>query len=258
MHNARKQEHFLVVDIGNTTIQLAVGRGRRCLFIRTLRSGLVPKVLRDVIREYLQKIRGNIEEVVVCSVAPAITRQIVPIFQKVVKQKIRLVGRDITVPIKNRYDDPRQVGQDRLVGAYAAVRLYGAPLIVVDLGTAITLDVISRSGEYRGGIIIPGLNLSVQALYQGTALLPHVLVKPPQQVIGRNTQDSILSGIFYGYGAMIDGLIVKLSKKIAARPKIVMTGGHAGLMKKFFQHKVMIEPHLVLKGLCLLQSGTKD
>ena len=159
----------------------------------------------------------------------------------------------MVAPIKNRYKNPKQVGQDRLVGAYGAMKIYGCPLIVVDLGTAITFDVISPKGEYLGGAIVPGIRLSAESLFLKTALLPHIEIQAPGHIIGKTTQESILSGLFYGYGSLCRGFIDLISQQIKSKPKVVMTGGHTGLMKKFVSPKIrIIDEDLVFKGIYFL------
>ena len=153
------------------------------------------------------------------------------------------------VPIKNKYRYPRQVGQDRLVGAYAARILYGSPAIVIDFGTAITFDVISSKGEYMGGIIVPGIRLTAESLFKKTAMLPLVSIVRPKALIGRDTTNSILSGIFYGYGALCDGLIRQLTRTMRSSPRVIATGGYAALMKKYSSHIRRIDPDLIFRGL---------
>jgi type III pantothenate kinase len=201
--------------------------------------------------------------------------------------KAHIIGEDIKVPMVNRYKNPRQVGQDRLVGAFAAMSLYGKPVIIIDLGTAITFDAVSASGEYLGGAIVPGIRLSAESLFLKTALLPQIDIKAPKSVIGRTTQESILSGLFYGYGSLCRGFIELMQKQVKGHPVIVMTGGHTQLMKRFIKglgvsrgskrvddfsdHSQrsfdikkgksqasasrVIDEHLVFKGLSLLLTG---
>jgi len=186
-------------------------------------------------------------------VVPPVLLTVESVVKKVLKQPPRLVGRDVVVPIKNRYSNPRQVGQDRLVCAYAAAVLYGTPAIVIDLGTAITVDVVSVKKEYLGGAIIPGLRLSAESLFHKTALLPMVEICKPVAVIGKDTRSSILSGLFYGYGQMLQGLVSLLRAELGRKPKVVITGGYANLMKKFIAPKVdVVEPFLVFQGLRLI------
>lgn len=250
---------ILTIDIGNTTIGLGVVHKGRVLAVDRLETGM-----RFLISGLQKKLQGfdqkgyEFEEVVICSVVPKAAVIVERFISKSLRLDAHVVGRDIIVPIKNRYKNPKQVGQDRLVGAYAASKLYGTPVIVIDLGTAITFDVVSKKGDYLGGVIVPGLRLSAESLFLKTALLPQIDIKAPQSVIGRSTQDSILSGLFYGFGALCQGMIESLSKHTGApagKTHVVMTGGHTALMKKFISSKIrIIDDSLVHKGMALLLS----
>ena len=160
-----------------------------------------------------------------------------------------VVGRDIKVPIKNLYRKAYQVGQDRLVGAYGAKILYGTPAIIIDFGTATTFDVVSKKGEYLGGVIVPGLRLSIESLFEKTALLPKVKIQRPEGVIGKDTKNSILSGISYGYGSLCDGMIELISKQIKQKPVVIITGGYSALIKEFIKRFDYIDKSLVFKGM---------
>ncbi len=247
---------ILAIDIGNTTTGLAVMQKGEVLDFKSLDSSLKAAAfetqLKKTFKRFLRK--GYVfKMVIICSVVPKKIRLVERFTHKINKIDTKVVGVDISVPIKNLYKNPRQVGQDRLVGAYAALRLYGKPIIVIDLGTAITFDVISARREYLGGVIVPGLRLSAESLFLKTALLPRISLKAPRHVIGRTTQDSILSGLFYGYGSLCRGFIELISKQLKARPKVVMTGGHTQLMKKFVSPKIrIIDPFLVHKGMAFL------
>src|SRR5208283_5294162 len=188
---------------------------------------------------------------IICSVVPKVSKTLEDMLKKTVP--VDIIGREIVVPIKNRYKNPKQVGQDRLVGAYGAMKIYGCPLIVVDLGTAITFDVVSSHGEYLGGAIVPGIRLSAESLFLKTALLPRIEIQAPRHIIGKTTQESILSGLFYGYGSLCRGFIDLISRQMKRRLKVVMTGGHTHLMKKFVSSKIrIIDEDLVFKGIYLL------
>ncbi len=246
----------LTVDIGNTTIALAVVHKTKILVVKRLdtstKSDHLKLQLAGVLRGFKRKY-GVIEGAIICSVVP----QVIPTVKRVIKQelkaKVAVVGEDIKVPIVNRYKNPRQVGQDRLVGAYAAMKLYGKPAIIIDLGTAITFDAVSGKGEYLGGVIVPGLRLSAESLFLKTALLPEIVIKAPKSVVGRTTQESILSGLFYGYGSLCRGLIDLIGRTMKGRPKVIMTGGHTQLMKKFINRDIrVVDERLVFKGLSLL------
>ena len=247
---------MLAVDIGNTTIALGVVKGGKVLeslrIDTTDRSKILKPLLSKKLNYFISK-GYDFDRIVICSVVPTTTRMMERFLKKTLNIKALVVGRDIKVPIKNCYKNPSQVGQDRLVGAYAAHKLYGKPLIVVDLGTAITFDVVSSKGEYLGGAIVPGIRLSAESLFLKTALLPQINIQAPKNPIGRTTQESILSGIFYGYGVLCQGFIDLLSRQLKVKPKVVMTGGHTHLMKKFVSPKIrIIDEDLVFKGIALL------
>jgi type III pantothenate kinase len=153
------------------------------------------------------------------------------------------------VPLKNTYAYPEQVGQDRLVGGYAAWKLFGGPCIVADFGTAITIDVVSKAGEYLGGIIAPGLDISLEALASRTALLPKVELKEPPELLGRDTANSIRSGVLNGCVALTDGLVAGLQAKYVPKATVVATGGASKLIAKHAKRIDHVRPNLVLEGL---------
>ena len=155
--------------------------------------------------------------------------------------------------IKIATDNPAEVGADRIVNAVAAFEQYNKSCIVVDFGTAITFDCISAKGEYLGGAIMPGMSISLDALSNRTAKLPRVDISiPPQKAIGANTVDAIRSGLLFGYGAMVDGLIKKLSAEFTETPQVIATGGMAELISAYTESIQIVDPMLTLKGLSLL------
>jgi len=257
MAKNQKNNVLLAVDVGNTLIHFAFflnGKIVRRDSVQTVQS---PAVFKRSVVAVLQRLRA--ERILVCSVVPAATKLLEGILFKCLNVKPEIIGRDVLVPIKNLYANPKQVGQDRLVCAYAACEMYGSPAVVIDLGTAITLDVVSTKREYLGGIIVPGIHITAETLFERTALLPLVDITKPKQLIGKDTQGSILSGIFYGYGEMLKGLIGLLSRDFKTAPKVIITGGHAKLMAEYIKERVdVVEPDLVFKGLALLAKGRSD
>lgn len=247
---------ILAGDIGNTTITFASvksGKVRRVGVVETNLSQVkIRRNLMAILRKFKQR-NGSPDQVVLCSVVPKIVPIVCRVVEQMFGQKARIIGKDIAVPIVNNYQNPRQVGQDRLVCAYAAKLLYGAPAIIIDFGTAITFDVVSARGSYEGGMIIPGMRLSAESLSSKTALLPKIeSIRGPQTLIGKNTTESILSGLFNGYGAMACGLISRISQAIKGNPKVIMTGGYTRLMKPFIGCRVdVIDDDLVFKGIDL-------
>ena len=228
----------LAVDVGNTTIAFAIVDKNKILAVKRIdtvvKNGSLRLQLKGVLRGFKRRY-GKIEQAIICSVVPKVLGTIKNAVKIESGAKVFIVGEDVKVPMTNRYKNPRQVGQDRLVGAYAAMMLYGAPTIIIDLGTAITFDAVSAKGEYLGGAIVPGIRLSAESLFLKTALLPEIDIKAPKSVIGRTTQESILSGLFYGYGSLCRGFIELMDWQVNGHAKVVMTGGHTQLMKKFIK-----------------------
>ncbi len=239
---------ILTIDIGNTNITLGV-------FNKTLLLGhfAIPTntktyflALKKIVNKY------KIKDSILCSVVPKTTKIISRDLVKLIDKKPFIIGKDIRVPILNHYRIPGQVGQDRLVNAYAGVKLYGAPLIAIDFGTAITFDIISKDGVYQGGIILPGLLISLEALSSRTALLPKIKLAAAKEFIGKDTKNSMLSGIVYGFAAMTEGLIIKLKKKLGSSTKVIVTGGNSNLISKHCLDINYTDPLLTLKGINLI------
>ena len=199
-----------------------------------------------------RRVRLDGARVVLCSVVPRMSPVIIRALHLLGVRQIMVVGKDVRVPLINRYRLPKQVGQDRLVGAYAAWKRYRTACIVADFGTAITLDVVSKAGEYLGGVIAPGLGISLEALATRTALLPKVELKEPPELLGRDTANSIRSGLIYGCAALCDGLVTQLKAKYAPRATVVATGGASPLIAKHATTIQHLRPHLILEGLSLL------
>jgi len=247
-------KHILAVDIGNTNI--AVGLFRDCCLIRrasmpTHNCGFHARCLKSL----LQKCRVSLSEVecvIISSVVPVALSRLVCELNRMGPIKIMIIGRDIKVPIKNLYKIKSEVGQDRLVNAYAAKVIYGAPSVIVDFGTAITFDIVSKKGEYLGGLILPGIEMSLKSLYQKTALLPRVELKEARSVIGRDTVDSMRGGILFGFGAMCDGLTEQYRKMLGGKMKVLATGGNANLIKRYAGSIQVVDENITLKGISLL------
>lgn len=243
---------ILAIDVGNTNVSLAIveaGAVKKTWNVKTqLPQQRFKNEFQKVIRR-VQSVSPSLKAVVVCSVVPPVMGSVKSILKKVLSLKPLVIGENIFTPIKNLYRKPKQVGQDRLVCAYAARELYGAPTIIVDFGTAITFDVVSAKGEYLGGAIVPGLRLYVESLFEKTALLPKVDITKPRDVIGRDTKESILSGIFYGYGALYDGMIRMMSQGLKQKPVVIVTGGYTKLTKSFLKNPDHIDRSLIFKGI---------
>jgi len=240
---------LLAVDIGNTSIACGLFKKDRLLrrFCIATRSADYFRALKKAIGSAAP------EATIVSSVVPKATTRLVVALRYLHIPEIRILGKDCRVPIVNRYQYPKQVGQDRLVNAYAAIRLYGAPAVIIDFGTAITFDAVSAKGEYLGGLILPGLETSLRALNEKAALLPAIaLAKPPNTLIARNTRASMLSGIVFGFSSLTSGLIKAFRSELGVSCKVIGTGGNIGFISPYCKGFQTIDPDLTLKGLQLI------
>ncbi|MBF0484662.1 MAG: type III pantothenate kinase [Candidatus Omnitrophica bacterium] len=247
---------ILAIDIGNTSISFGVMRNGKVVgnfsVLTKQNSGALAAAL-DKVLSGAHKQYPLITKCLICSVVPKVNLIVKRYVETILDVEVLLVGKDIKVPIVNHYGKPAQVGQDRLVVAYAAKCLYGSPALVIDLGTAITFDVVSAKGQYEGGMIMPGIRLSAESLFKGTALLPELKeFKKPNKLIGKNTQDSILSGLFNGYAVMCDGIIRKFQKELGKNTKVILTGGYAPLILKDLPKNCVYNKDLVFAGINLL------
>lgn len=251
---------LLAVDVGNTNIVVGVyDRGRLAASGRmtTAAQRTVDEhaILLGGLLERLQVPPASVSRILIVSVVPKATAGVKAALRGICRPKPLVIGEDIPIPIRNRYRNPRQVGNDRLVNAVAARAKYGAPVIIADFGTAITVDLVSRQGAYLGGMIAPGLEISLEALVSRAALLPRLDLVSPKEVLGRDTVSSMLSGVVHGYGALCDGLVSKLKQaaKIKRAP-VVATGGHASFIRPYCRTITQLSPTLTLDGLSIIST----
>jgi len=250
---------LIAFDIGNTTISAGIIKNGKVIH----RAQVLTAQKKTELSVQLHRLLGQLSRpgwlfqgAMITSVVPEVTKVVERETRAALKITVQVVGRDVVVPIKNLYHKPEQVGQDRLLCSYVAAELYGAPVIILDLGTAITVDVVSPRGAYLGGMIIPGLRLSAEALFQKTALLPKVEIRKPRRLIGKDTEGSILSGLFYGYGAMLNGVIAEIADELKKPVQVVLTGGYVDVMKSFLRHtKSVVDRDLIFKGMWQLWSN---
>lgn len=224
---------ILAIDIGNTSTVFGLFKGS--IFIRKWR------VLTG-------KLSGNLKKVNYPVVVSSVVPQVDKLVRKALPQARFITAKNIK-GIKIKVGNKAEVGADRVVNALAAFRLYGKPAIIVDFGTATTFDALSAKGEYLGGAIAPGINLTRDILHERTAKLPKVKIKPPKKVIGNSTVEALRSGLVYGYAALVEGMIARFKKQLGGRTKVIATGGYAELIGKYAQGIDIIDEDLTLKGL---------
>ncbi|MEI7904211.1 MAG: type III pantothenate kinase [Candidatus Firestonebacteria bacterium] len=226
-----------VVIIGNSAVKFFLLRGSVPVFVKQVPA----KASRIEKHPFLRQ--AGLETVIIASVVPSLTRLV----KKTVSAKI-IELKNSEIPIKNLYRNKKETGIDRLLAACAAKQKYGAPLIVLDFGTATTFNVVDRQGRFAGGMILPGLAVFGEYLHARTAKLPKLAFKKPVEIIGRDTEQNILSGTYYGAATMIEGVISLLKKKIKGRTKVVATGGFSSVFAGKIKGIDRIESGLVASG----------
>ena len=253
---------LLALDIGNTNLVAGVfaGTGLRAHWRLSTQRERTSDELAAFL-DFAFKTNGfgfdDIDGVVIASVVPTLTPQAAAMARSYFKCNPIVLGPDTDTGLVNDYDDPRQVGADRLANAVAAWKRYGQTTIIADFGTATTVDAVSHHGHYLGGAIAPGMQISVDALFHAAARLPRVDLKAPAHALGRNTTQSIQAGIFFGYVGMVKELIERCRVDIVAQLgeapiTVAATGGLAELIAPHIPAISHIEPHMTLDGLRLI------
>ncbi len=248
---------LLALDVGNTNVTIGVFDGARLIHNWRLRT--VHEQTADewgVLLRNLFAIGGldpaAISGIIVSSVVPILDASLSAMARHYFRTEAVYVNSETDTGLKVLYENPREVGADRLVNAVAALHKYGGPCVVVDLGTAITFDAVSGNGEYLGGVICPGIGISIGALFAKTARLPMVDFREPEKLVGTNTVGSIQSGIYYGTVGMIDGILERLLQKLGPETKTIATGGQASLITRGSRFLKTLDEDLTLEGLRLI------
>ena len=240
---------LIAVDIGNTSIHMARLESKRWQSHRRIPTRFYKKMALKTLRTILPKDKNVC--VVIASVVPETGQFLERMIPKKLGVQAYLIGPRFSVPIKNLYRNPRQVGVDRLLNGLAAFQKVRGAVIVIDFGTAITFDVVSKKGEYLGGVIAPGIEISLEALFRKTALLPNIRLKHPKDVMGRDTVESIRSGCSFGIGGLCDRVVEEIESSHHFRAKVIATGGYASFMSKYCRGAATIDPDLIFKGIDL-------
>ena len=195
---------------------------------------------------------ASIDGVMVASVVPPLNSVLEEMSVKYFHLGATFLGPGTRTGMAIHYDNPQEVGADRIADSVAAFEKYGGPCVVVDFGTAITFDAISEKGEYLGGVIAPGLGISSEALFEHAARLPRVEIREPERVIGTNTVGSMQSGLFYGAVGLVDGILDRLAAVLGPKMKVVATGGQASLVASASKYKPPVDSSLTLEGLRII------
>jgi type III pantothenate kinase len=248
---------ILVVDVGNTHTVLGLYQGRKLthhwrLLTESERTADEYGVVLRSLFSSADLTFSAVQGIVVSSVVPPMNTMTEELVHKYFRLAPLMVGPGIKTGMPILYDNPREVGADRIVNAVAAYERYHDATIVVDFGTATTFDYITKAGEYLGGAIVPGVGISLDALFHKTAKLYRVEMAKPPHVVGRNTVHAIQSGIFYGYTALVDGMVERIQKEHKPKARVIATGGFAQLIAKESTSIEEEDEFLTLEGLRIL------
>lgn len=248
---------LLAVDIGNT--QTVLGLIADGVIGSRWRVGTDATMTADELHVKISALLemaghegGSIDGMVIASVVPALTTAYEELGERLTGTRPLVVGPGLKTGLPIAYENPREVGADRIVNAIAAIAVFGAPVIVIDFGTATTLDVVDRGGSYLGGAIAPGVETSAEALFRRAARLSAVDLDPPAHVIGRNTRESIQSGLLFGEAARVDGLVRRTIAELGYECTVVATGGLAERIAPLCETVSAVDGDLTLKGLALV------
>jgi len=254
---------LLVIDAGNTNIVLGIYDGEQLL--RNWRISTDKSKSADeygILFNNLLVLTGiglaNITDIIISSVVPTLTGVLERLSLNYFGIKPHLVGPGIKTGMPIHYDNPKEVGADRIVNAVAGFEKFKTSLIIVDFGTATTFDYVNGKGEYCGGAIAPGLMISMEALFQKASKLPWVEIVKPPGVIAKNTVNSMQAGIYYGYIGLVDEIVGRMKRESRENPKVIATGGLAGLIAPESKTIDAVEEYLTLEGLRILYLRNRD
>jgi type III pantothenate kinase len=248
---------LLVVDVGNTQTHLGAFRGEELLHdwrfatVRESTSDELGARLRSLL-DLRDLAFADLDSSILSSTVPQLRPEWTAMAERYLGHEMPVVGPGLKTGMPIRMDNPREVGADRLVNAVAAYERVGGPCVVVDFGTAVTYDPVSAEGEYLGGIITPGVEISMEALTNAAAALPKIDLAPPRSLIGKTTIDAIRSGVIYGYAGQVDGIVRRLRAEMGAEIETIATGGLAHHIVPFTEEIDETDDLLTLSGLRLL------
>lgn len=253
---------ILAIDIGNTNIVIGCCDKEKIYFVERLSTNNTKTELEYAIsfKNVLELYQINPKEIeggIISSVVPPITNIVRASAEKVLGKSVKIVGPGVKTGLNILMDNPAQVGSDRIVNAVAAINEYTAPLIIIDMGTATTFCVVDEKKNYIGGMILPGVGISLDALTSGTSQLSRISIEAPKKIIGKNTIDCMKSGIINGNAACIDGMISRINKELGQEATVIATGGLAKKIVPHCEKQILIDDELLLKGLRLIYEKNK-
>ena len=250
---------YLIIDIGNTNIVFAVYNQNKILQKWRI-STLIKRTMDEYILWFSSSIKDNLvfKDIIIGSVVPDITEELKLAILSFFNKQALVVSEDFEINFPVKVDNPAEIGTDRLVNALCAWNLYKKPAIIVDFGTATTFDVVGNDGVYLGGVIAPGINLSISALHAAAARLPRIAITKPKCIIGKNTVSAMSSGVYWGYIGLIKCLLMKIEAEIGYKMTILATGGLANLFVSEIPKDVIINNDLTIHGLYIAYKEGKN
>lgn len=257
IHKKRGNGMILAVDIGNTNIVIGCMDGEKVCFVERVSTNQANTELEYVVefRALFDLYRIGVEDItgsIISSVVPPLNNIVKSALEKLFHNAPLLVGPGLKTGLNILMDNPAQLGSDLVVNAVAGLHYYGAPIIMIDMGTATTISVVDEKKNYIGGMILPGVKVSLDSLVNRTSQLPRISLEPPKKVIGRNTIDCMKSGIVMGQAACLDGMIERIYDELGYEAPVVATGGLAGSIVPHCKRKIVCDNELTLKGLGLI------
>ena len=254
---------LLAIDMGNTNIVVGCIKDDKIIFVERLstdqsKTELEYAVGFKTVFELYNIKEHDIKGAIISSVVPPLTGIIRKAVEKIIGQKPMVVGPGIKTGLNILMDNPKTVGADLIVDAVAGINEYGAPLIIIDMGTATTISVVDKDRNYVGGMIIPGIRVSMDSLVNRTSQLPRIGFDAPEKVIGTNTVDCMKSGIINGNAAMLDGMITRIEEELGYTAKVIATGGLAGVVVSNCKKEIITDDSLLLKGLNIIYHKNID
>ena len=248
---------ILAVDVGNTNIVIGCCKENKIEFVERLSTDPNATVLEYAISfKNVLELYGigqeDIDGAIISSVVPSVTLTIKSAIKKIVNVDSMVIGPGLKTGVNITLDNPAQLGSDLVVDAAAGIAEYPLPLIIFDMGTATTVSVIDENKNYLGGMIIPGVNVSLNAMISKTSQLPRISLEPPKRIIGKNTIECMKSGILYSTAASLDGIIDRVESELGKKATVVATGGLAGSIIPHCTKKIILDDELLLKGLIVI------